>query len=112
MSARGICLSGTPLRLKSRFLASLGMTREPLFQQPARPCQASHPPLIHSKLAYSRLCILMAYRGLCRNPLVHQPLGGVRGWLLDERGILPKQEVLERIKKLGEEARVGRGRTP
>ena len=30
--------------------------------------------------------------------------------LLDERGILPKQEVLERIKKLGEEARAGRGK--
>ncbi len=35
-SARGICLSGKQLRLKSRFLASLEMTREPLLQQPAR----------------------------------------------------------------------------
>ena len=29
--------------------------------------------------------------------------------LLDERGILPKAEVLERIKKLGEEARLASG---
>ncbi len=29
--------------------------------------------------------------------------------LLDEKGILPKQEVLERIKKLGEEARATPG---
>jgi len=30
--------------------------------------------------------------------------------LLDERGILPKAEVLERIKKLGEEARTPPGK--
>ena len=30
--------------------------------------------------------------------------------LLDEKSILPKQEVLERIKKLGEEARAGQGK--
>ncbi len=31
--------------------------------------------------------------------------------LLDETGVLPKQEVLERIKKLGEEARPVQGKT-
>ena len=31
--------------------------------------------------------------------------------LLDEMGILPKQEVLERVKKLGEEARTPPGKT-
>ena len=31
--------------------------------------------------------------------------------LLDETGVLPKQEVLEWIKKLGEEARTVKGKT-
>ncbi len=31
--------------------------------------------------------------------------------LLDETGVLPKQEVLERIKRLGEEARTPPGKT-
>ncbi len=31
--------------------------------------------------------------------------------LLDEKGILPKQEVLDRIKKLGEKARTVKGKT-
>ena len=31
--------------------------------------------------------------------------------LLDEKGILPKQEVLERIKNLGEEVRTPPGKT-
>ncbi len=31
--------------------------------------------------------------------------------LLDEKGILPKQEVLERVKKLGEEVRTPPGKT-
>ena len=35
LSARGICLSAKQLRSQSRFLASLGMARMPLFQRPA-----------------------------------------------------------------------------
>ncbi len=31
--------------------------------------------------------------------------------LLDETGVLPKREVLERVKKLGEEARTPPGKT-